>query len=89
LELIELAAEIFPVAVFFVAVLNSHARINVFSPAGLHHTERQFARINPEVIQVQLSSLFKGFDNCVVFGYAVFIDETRQTAPEGVKTAIG
>jgi hypothetical protein len=61
----------------------------MLSRTGLHHTERQFVRINPEVIQVRLPSPFKGFDNCVVFGYAVFIDETRQTAPEGLKTAIG
>jgi hypothetical protein len=89
LELIELAAEIFPIAVFFVAILNFYARIDVFSRAGLHHTEPQFVRINPEVIQVRLPGLFKGFDNCVIFGYAVFVDEIRQTAPEGVKTAIG
>jgi hypothetical protein len=89
LELIELAAEIFPVAVFFVAVLNAYARIDVFSCADLHHTKGQFARINPEVIQARLPSLFKGFDNCVVFGYAVFVDETRQTPPKGFQTAIG
>ena len=89
MELTELLAEIFPVTIFLVAVLNSHARVNVFPRAGLHQSIFQFVRGNPEVIEGQVSCLFKGFDNRMVFTYAVFVYKPGQIVSEGLKMVAG